>query len=105
MLGFDLEAEIGNLAVDVLPGSLESGLPQLCTEIVRSGERRNLGEVPYQDGRVSEGFFTIEAIPLPHQRLCAVFENITERKRAAQALEAQAAALRSYRHTPGATGD
>lgn len=102
-LGFDLEAEIGNLAIDAFPGALESGLPQLYTDILQSGERRNLGEVPYHDDRVSEGFFTIEAIPLSHDRLCVVFENITERKRAEHALQqskhqeeliqAQAAAL------------
>ncbi|HEU4327168.1 MAG TPA: STAS domain-containing protein [Roseiflexaceae bacterium] len=102
-LGFDLEAEIGNLAIDAFPGALESGLPQLYATIVQSGQRRNLGEVPYHDDRVGEGFFTIEAIPLSHNRLCVVFENITERKRAEQALQqskhqeeliqAQAAAL------------
>jgi rsbT co-antagonist protein RsbR len=89
-LGFDLEAEVGRLAIDVFPGALESGLPQLYAELVQSGQRRSLGEMPYHDGRVAEGFFTIEAIPLPHKRLCVVFENITERKRAETVLRQSA---------------
>jgi len=102
-VGFDLAPEIGKRLVDAFPGALETGLPGLYLDILRSGERRNLGDVPYQDERISEGFFTIEALPMSPQRIGVVFENVTERKRAEQMLEqnklqeeqlqAQAAAL------------
>jgi rsbT co-antagonist protein RsbR len=101
--GIDLEAEVGRLALEVFPNGIESGLLPIYAEVVRSGQTRDLGVVPYGDDRVGAGFFAVQAVALPNNSACILFENVTERKRAEAALRqsitqeetirAQAAAL------------
>jgi anti-anti-sigma regulatory factor len=101
-VGFDVKSEAGRMAVDVFPQNVESGLAAIYMGLAESGGACDIGEVPYRDGRV-EGFFAIRAFGLPDRRVCINFENITERKRAEEALRqsvvqaevirAQAAAL------------
>jgi PAS domain-containing protein len=101
--GIDLEAEVGKPTIEVFPNGLESGLLQIYADVVRSGQTRDLGVVPYGDDRVDAGFFSVQAVPLPNDTVCVLFENVTERKRGEAALRqtivqeetirAQAAAL------------
>lgn len=84
-MGVDLRDHVGRRIYEAFPGALDTGMPQLFTEISMSGTPRNLGEQPYKD-EVVEGVFTINAIPFEDGYLAVLFENITERKRAEQAL-------------------
>ena len=79
--GIDLLAEVGKLAIDVFPGGYESGLPQVYTEVIRSQQAIDLGEVPYSDERVQNGIFAMQVFPVSRDAVCITFENITERKR------------------------
>ena len=79
-MGIDLREHVGKRIHEVFPGALESGMPQLFTQIITEGVPRNLGEQPYKDD-IIEGVFTITALPFSGGYLAVLFENITERKR------------------------
>jgi rsbT co-antagonist protein RsbR len=96
-VGFDVKSEAGRMAVDVFPQNVESGLAAIYMGLAESGGARDMGEVNYRDGRV-EGVFAIRAFGLPDRRVCLNFENITDRKRAEDALRqslAQAEVIRA----------
>jgi rsbT co-antagonist protein RsbR len=101
-IGFDVRPEVGRLAVEVFPNNVESGLAAMYMRVAESGGELDLGEVPYNDGRI-DGIFSIKVFAMPDLRACLTFENIGEHKRAEEALRqsmiqqevirAQAAAL------------
>jgi PAS domain S-box-containing protein len=81
VVGVPLGPYVSRPLVEVFPRAYELGLAQIFAEVVRSGRARNIGEVQYGDDKIPEGTFAISAFPLPDQRVCVAFENITERKR------------------------
>jgi rsbT co-antagonist protein RsbR len=101
--GVNLQSEIGRWFNDVFPAAMELGLAEIYMNVATSGGVRDLGEVDYGDARVEQGVFWVKAFGLPDNRVCVNFENITERKKADDALHqairqeeiirAQAAAL------------
>ncbi|HZF52667.1 MAG TPA: STAS domain-containing protein [Polyangiaceae bacterium] len=95
-VGFDVRSEAGRMAVDVFPQNVESGLAAIYMGLAESGGARDMGEVVYQDGRI-EGVFSIRAIGLQERRVCLNFENITERKRAEEALRQSLAQAKMIR--------
>jgi rsbT co-antagonist protein RsbR len=78
-VGFDLSAEVGRRMVDIF-GSPKTHL-QLFVDVLRSGQPRDLGEIESQSERLPGAIFSVQAIPLPHNHLCLLGENITARKR------------------------
>jgi rsbT co-antagonist protein RsbR len=85
IVGFDVKAEVGRMAVEVFPQNVESGLASMYMRLAESGGMLELGEVPYGDERV-QGIFSGRVFGLPDRRVCVTFEDITERKRAEEAL-------------------
>ncbi|UQA54912.1 PAS domain S-box protein [Polyangium aurulentum] len=102
IVGFDVKAQVGQMAADVFPGNIESGLAAAYTRIAESGGSLDMGEVAYDDARI-QGIFSIKVVGLPDRRVCVSFEDVTERRRTEEALRqsliqaevirAQAAAL------------
>jgi rsbT co-antagonist protein RsbR len=81
--GFDLSTEVGRTMTDIFGPSKQQ---QVFADVVLSGQPRYLGEVESQSERVPGAVFMIQAIPLPNNHLCILSENITERKRAEEAI-------------------
>jgi len=86
MSAVDFRLDVGRPVVEVFP-NIPAELLQLYVDILRSGQPRHIGEILYQDERMGAGFYMVEVIPLPHDCLCFLAENITERKRVEQARE------------------
>lgn len=84
-LGVDLRAHIGESIETIFPGALKTGMPQLFTTILQSGEAHDLGEQPYQDD-ITSGVFTMRAVPLDAQHLAVIFQNVTEQRNMQEAL-------------------
>jgi rsbT co-antagonist protein RsbR len=83
--GLDLRVHIGKRFVEIFPDLVESGLLQVYADVIRTGQSRNLGELSFNSGDQAM-LFTIEIFPLPNQCIAVTFENVTERKRAEEAL-------------------
>ena len=83
-VGFDLSAQVGRLMTDIF-GRPKSHL-QLFADVVRTGQPRDLGEVVSESERLPGAVFSVQAIPLPHNHLCLLGENITSRKQTEEML-------------------
>jgi signal transduction histidine kinase len=84
---------IGRSFAEVCPAISATELPELFAAVIRSGSPRNLGEIRYGDERLPEGVYSIRAFPLPNRCVGIVFDDITERKRAEEALQRTAQEL------------
>lgn len=91
--GVDLEASIGSRLVDIFPNAVSVGLAQVYADVVRTGQSRDMGEVDYTDERTGAGVFAVRAFAQPGSRVCVMFENVTDRKRAEQLIREQADVL------------
>jgi PAS domain S-box-containing protein len=67
-------------AVDPFPAFLKIEPPEVYAEVVRTGTNRDLGEIRYRNEQKIERIFSIQAFPLPQQRIGLVFEDISDRK-------------------------
>lgn len=81
----ELSAEAGRRLVDIFPTTPEP-LLQAYVAVIRSGQPRDLGEATYVDEQSGEQIISIQLFPLPDNCISVVFENVTERKRADEAL-------------------
>jgi anti-anti-sigma regulatory factor len=83
-VGFDLSAEVGRLMTDIFGPA--RGHLEVFADVIRSGQPRDLGEVVSASERLPGAVFSVQAIPLPHNHLCLLGENITTRKRTEEML-------------------
>jgi PAS domain S-box-containing protein len=74
------EEIVGKLMPEAFPGLFETQIPEIYTNIIRTGEAVELGEIRYGDARVAESIFLVRAFPLPEYSVGVSFENITARK-------------------------
>jgi len=86
----------GKTIAEVFPTLCNQQLTALMLEIIRDGKRKHLGEIHYRHESVSEGFYLVQAFPLPHRCIGISVENITERKRAEDTLRSSEAKFRGF---------
>jgi PAS domain S-box-containing protein len=75
----------GKLLADTAPKLFETGIPQACAEVVRSGQTRDLGEIQLGDKGITGAIFAVKAHPLHDDCAAVVFKDVTEQKRADEA--------------------
>ncbi len=85
---------IDKTPAEVLPGLFARDVTASASEVIGLGTAREGGEVHYRSAQGPEATFSIKAFPLPDQCVGLIFENITERKRAEEALRASEAEFR-----------
>jgi signal transduction histidine kinase len=85
MTGGTLEDLRGRTLAE-FPKFLKTPFLGQCIAAFRSGEARNLGEISYGDERVPQGIYAVQVFPLSENCLGVAIENVTDRKRAEQAL-------------------
>jgi PAS domain S-box-containing protein len=78
---------LGDLIDDCFPGLRKLGIPAAMREVVQSGTPRHLDQLVYADTRVVKSAFAVDIFPVPPDRVGLTFENVTERRRAEQALQ------------------
>ena len=70
---------------EIWPAAKELGITESYLQVMRTGETFETEDIYYQDDKVS-GAFRIRAFELPGKKLAVAFENITERRKAEEAL-------------------
>ncbi len=95
----DISQLLGQPMHTIFPELMDSAFPKLYAEVVRSGKERDLGEVRYGDSPVLQGVYATKAFPLPNQCLGLVFEDISDRKQAEDALQQSEARFRVVAET------
>lgn len=81
----DLGGQVGRRLMDIFPTTPEA-LAHTYVEAIRSGQPRDLGEGTYLDEHNREKIMSIKLFPLPDDCVSVVFEDITDLKRADEAL-------------------
>ena len=95
--GVAVEDYEGKLLADAAPKVFETGIPQACAEVVRSGQARDMGQIQPGDKGVSGAVFAVKVHPLPDDCAAVVFEGISERKQGEEGL-----AITERKRTQGA---
>ena len=78
--GIATEEIVGKTILEAFPAITDTDIAQTYAEVVRTGQKRELGELHYEDDRVEKSIFSVKAFPLPDQCVGVAFENITRRK-------------------------
>lgn len=71
---------------DPFPAFLKIEPPEVYANIIRSGTSRDLGEICYRNEQSVERVVLVKAFPMPRQQVSVIFEDVTERKRAREAV-------------------
>jgi PAS domain S-box-containing protein len=89
LAGIKAEDYVGKYLVDVNPRQFGADAPKLFADVIKSGDARELGELPNTDPRIPAEYFAAKIFPLPNQRVAITFEDISVRKRTEEALRKQ----------------
>jgi anti-anti-sigma factor len=81
----DMRTQVGRRIQEVFP-SAGQPLLQRYAEALRSGQPVSLGDVPYHGEGIPPGLIHIQLLPLNHDHLCISVEDVTERRRAEEAV-------------------
>lgn len=79
MSGIDVGEFVGRTIGEALPNLLDTGRPAQYLEVIRSGVASDLGTVEYGDERIRRAVYRSYAVPLPHDAVALITENVTER--------------------------
>ncbi len=85
--GTDIDKLIGLTIDEAFPDIRTFDLPQKYANVVRTGEPVAIDEVEYGDERIEQSTFSVRAFVLPEQSVGVIFEDTSERSRAAKALQ------------------
>jgi protein-histidine pros-kinase len=83
---------IGKTIEGVLP-SLDEELLEIYADVACNQVYADLGEVRYSDDQLEEVVFALKAFPLPNHSLGVTFDDVTDRVRAKERIQAQNEAL------------
>jgi rsbT co-antagonist protein RsbR len=81
----DVGAKIGWRLLEIYPNVPDTML-QLQGNVIRTGQPHDLGELTYRIDDQHEVTYTTQLIPLPNNHLASMLVDVTERKRAEEAL-------------------
>ncbi len=104
--GLSNEKEVGRLLREIVPGIMETPLPEAYARVATTGTPEDLGTVTYGDDRISSSTFGVRALALKDRRVAVVFENVSARTELADLRDAQASLVsneRRYRSLVEAT--
>lgn len=79
-LGVTTEGILEKTIFESFPQLRETGILEICAEVIRSGMTQDLGEISYNNERVNDSLFTVKAFPISSDCVGVTFENITDRK-------------------------
>lgn len=79
--GISEESVIGEKIINTFPALADTNIPETYAGVVNHQQAVDLGDVPYGDGRVNDGIFTVKAFPLAQDCVGISFENVTELRR------------------------
>lgn len=82
LTGVNPEEIIGKTLDENFPGLREKGVPQLYAKVIRENKAIAIEDITYGDNRVISGAFSVKAFPLPDNKVCVAFDNITDKKKA-----------------------
>ncbi|MGB3401105.1 MAG: diguanylate cyclase [Microcoleaceae cyanobacterium] len=94
LTGYQEYEVIGKRISECFPHLLKTDIPEIYAEVIRSGQKQDLGEIEYMDNFHSNSLFSVKVFPLLNRSVGVVFENITEIKRTQQQIQAQKLALK-----------
>ena len=92
-IGMAAEEWYGKEFDEMWPAADEAGIKEAFLKVLQTGECYRAENVHYKDARI-DGFFMVRAFRMPRRRLGVVIENVTERKRDRESVEAS---YRRYR--------
>jgi predicted RNase H-like nuclease len=81
LIGQKVSSMVGKTIDECFPGIRKKGLPQKYREVVVSGKSISFQDINYKDQHIN-GAFSIEAYPVAHDCMVAMFDNITARVQA-----------------------
>ncbi|MCK6528699.1 PAS domain-containing protein [Myxococcota bacterium] len=81
-LSVPIDRALGRRISEVLPSPLASDHAAIYAEVVRTGASRDLGEVRIPGDGPGEGWYLVEAFPLPGRCVGISFTNVTRRREA-----------------------
>jgi PAS domain S-box-containing protein len=85
IMGSTIQMLLGK-TLAAFPKLLETSIPGQCLTALRSGDARNLGEIPYGDDGVRQGIYSIRVFPLSRNFLGVAIEDVTDRNLAERTL-------------------
>jgi PAS domain S-box-containing protein len=91
MTGVPAHKVVGTRLADSFKGTVQTELPRICAEVIRTGEPRTIGESPFGAFRGVPGYTSIKAFRLPDNCIGIALENINEQKRESTAVTQLAA--------------
>ena len=81
VIGKDSGKHIGKTMRESRPDYLETKYPALYRDVIKTGEKMDLGEYHVTDENLNSHDYSIRAFPLPKNCVGVIRESITERKR------------------------